>query len=134
MAEDVQSSAALDLLKATKQSDSSFSKNAIVSGLAGVVSGAIQIPKGVFSLGAELIDLGFDTNAASRVEEFFDKINPFEEIAKETTTGRITEALTQIGIPGVAGYRIGSQIASKALNAKKAGNYFTLNNPSLIKK
>ena len=126
MAEDVQSSAALDLLKATKQSDSSFSKNAIVSGLAGVVSGAIQIPKGVFSLGAELIDLGFDTNAASRVEEFFDKINPFEEIAKETTTGKITEALTQIGIPGVAGYRIGSQIASKALDAKKTGKYFNL--------
>ena len=126
MAEDVQSSAALDLLKATKQSDSSFSKNAIVSGLAGVVSGAIQIPKGVFSLGAELIDLGFDTNAASRVEEFFDKINPFEEIAKETTTGKITEALTQIGIPGVAGYRIGSQIASKALDAKRTGKYFNL--------
>ena len=128
MAEDVQSSAALDLLKATKQSDSSFSKNAIVSGLAGVVSGAIQIPKGVFSLGAELIDLGFDTNAASNVEEFFDKINPFEEIAKETTTGKITEALTQIGIPGVAGYRIGSQIASRALDAKKAGTYFNLSN------
>ena len=128
MAEDVQSSAALDLLKATKQSDSSFSKNAIVSGLAGVVSGAIQIPKGIFSLGAELIDLGFDTNAASRVEEFFDKINPFEEIAKETTTGKITEALTQIGIPGVAGYRIGSQIASRALDAKKAGTYFNLSN------
>lgn len=126
MAEDVQSSAALDLLKATKQSDNSFSKNAIVSGLAGVVSGAIQIPKGVFSLGAELVDLGFDTNAASRVEEFFDKINPFEEIAKETTTGKITEALAQIGIPGVAGYRIGSQIASKALDAKKAGKYFNL--------
>ena len=126
MAEDVRSSAALDLLKATKQSDSSFSKNAIVSGLAGVVSGAIQIPKGVFSLGAELIDLGFDTNAASRVEEFFDKINPFEEIAKETTTGKITEALTQIGIPGVAGYRIGSQIASRALDAKRTGKYFNL--------
>lgn len=126
MAEDVQSSEALKLLKATKQSDSSFSKNAIVSGLAGVVSGAIQIPKGVFSLGAELIDLGFDTNAASSVEEFFDKINPFEEIAKETTTGKITEALTQIGIPGVAGYRIGSQIASRALDAKKAGKYFNL--------
>ena len=126
MAEDVQSSEALKLLKATKQSDSSFSKNAIVSGLAGVVSGAIQIPKGVFSLGAELIDLGFDTNAASRVEEFFDKINPFEEIAKETTTGKITEALTQIGIPGVAGYRIGSQIASRALDAKRTGKYFNL--------
>ena len=126
MAEDVQSSAALDLLKATKQSDSSLSKNAIVSGLAGVVSGAIQIPKGVFSLGAELIDLGFDTNAASNVEEFFDKINPFEEIAKETTTGKITEALTQIGIPGVAGYRIGSQIASRALDAKRTGKYFNL--------
>jgi hypothetical protein len=30
----------------------------------------IKVPEGVFSLGAELIDLGFDTNTAADVENF----------------------------------------------------------------
>ena len=47
---------------------------------AGVASGLLKIPEGVFSLTAELIDLGADTNTAASVEEFFDKLNPFEEI------------------------------------------------------
>ena len=34
--------------------------NALVSTLAGVASGLIKVPEGVISLGAELIDLGFD--------------------------------------------------------------------------
>ena len=44
---------------------------------AGVASGLLKIPEGVFSLTAELIDLGADTNTAATVEEFFDKLNPF---------------------------------------------------------
>ena len=51
--------------------------------LAGIASGIIKIPEGIFSLGAELIDLGFDTKTAAEVEEFFDKLNPFEEKAQE---------------------------------------------------
>ena len=54
----------------------------------GIVSGAIKIPEGVVSLGASLIDMGFDTDAATEVEEFFDKINPFEEIAEKSLTGK----------------------------------------------
>ena len=50
---------------------------------AGLVSGLIKIPEGVVSLGAELVDLGADSNTAADVEQFFDKINPFEEIAEE---------------------------------------------------
>ncbi len=46
---------------------------------AGLLSGAIKIPEGVISLGAELIDLGADSDTAGAVEEFFDKLNPFEE-------------------------------------------------------
>jgi hypothetical protein len=30
-----------------------------------------------------LIDLGLDTNTAADVEKFFDKLNPFEEVARE---------------------------------------------------
>ena len=35
------------------------------SGLAGIASGGIKVVEGAFSLGAELIDLGFDTNSAA---------------------------------------------------------------------
>ena len=45
--------------------------------LSGIASGLIKIPEGFVSLGAELIDLGFDTKTAAEVEEFFDKLNPF---------------------------------------------------------
>ena len=37
------------------------------SGLAGIVSGGIKVVEGAFSLGAELVDLGLDTNTASQV-------------------------------------------------------------------
>ncbi len=90
---------------------------------AGIASGALKIPEGFVSLGAELIDLGLDTDTATGVEEFFDKLNPFEEIAEQSLTGKLTEGLIQLGIPGVAGYRIGAGLARKAVNAKRAGQY-----------
>ena len=48
---------------------------------AGLVSGVLKTVEGVVSLGAELVDLGADSNTVADVEKFFDKINPFEEIA-----------------------------------------------------
>ncbi len=36
-------------------------------------------------MGAELIDLGADSDTASSVEEFFDKINIFEDTAEDRT-------------------------------------------------
>ena len=44
---------------------------------AGLLSGAIKIPEGVVSLGAELIDLGADSDTAVSVEVFFDETNIF---------------------------------------------------------
>ena len=44
----------------------------IQSVLAGIGSGLISIPKGFFSLGATLMDLGAGTNKAAEVEKFFD--------------------------------------------------------------
>ena len=38
--------------------------------LSGVASGIIAIPKGFFSLGATLMDLGVDSGRAARVEQF----------------------------------------------------------------
>ena len=93
--------------------------NALVSALAGVASGLIKVPEGVISLGAELIDLGFDTDTAAKVEKAFDAINVFEDVADDRAIGRLTETLVQIGIPGTVGFKL----ASGAVKAKKAGNY-----------
>ena len=90
---------------------------------AGIASGLIKIPEGIVSLGAELIDLGADTNTAASVEQFFDKINPFEEIAEEKTIGKLAEIFTQIGVPGTAGFKAASGLANKAIRAKKLGAY-----------
>ena len=98
----------------------------IVSALAGVGSGLINIPKGVISLGAEVLDLVGDTNTAASVEKFFDDINPFDEAAEARTSGRITQALAQVGVPAFQGSRIGATLARNAINAKKAGNYANL--------
>ena len=105
----------------------------ITSGVAGIASGIIKIPKGVFSLAGELIDLGFDTKTASSVEQFFDSINPFEEIADQRLSGRLTEALVQIGVPSAAGAKVATKVAETALKAKRAGAYANLTSPNLIK-
>ena len=79
------------------------------AGLSGIASGLIKVPEGVFSLGAELIDLGFDTNTAADVEMFFDKLNPFEEIAEERGIGKLTQTVVSLGIPGTQGFKLGSK-------------------------
>jgi hypothetical protein len=107
--------------------------NAIVAGVAGIASGLIKIPEGVVSLAAELIDLGLDTDTAADVEKFFDKLNPFEEVAETRAIGKLTEALTQIAIPGGYGFKLGTKLADKALKAKKAGNYANLASKNISK-
>ena len=105
----------------------------LTSGVAGIASGLIKIPKGIASLAAELIDLGADTKLATDVEQFFDGINPFEEVANQRLSGRLTEALTQIGVPSVAGAKVATKIAEKALKAKRTGAYANLADPNLAK-
>ena len=73
--------------------------NALVSAAAGIASGLLKVPEGVFSLGAELIDLGFDTNTAAKVEQAFDTINVFEDAAQDRAVGRLVETLVQVGVP-----------------------------------
>jgi len=89
---------------------------------AGLASGVIKVGEGVVSLGAELIDLGVDTDTAASVEQFFDDLNPFEEIAEQRAVGKLTEAFVQIAIPGGAGAKAAT-MAARALKAKKAGKY-----------
>jgi len=103
----------------------------IESVLNGIASGVLKIPEGVVSLGASLYDLGADTNTAAKVEEWFDKVNIFDEKAEATTAGKITETLVNLGIPGGVAFTKGASLASKALRSKKLGKYFTVKNPAL---
>tara|TARA_R100001460_G_scaffold91047_2_gene132795 strand:+ start:2491 stop:6405 length:3915 start_codon:yes stop_codon:yes gene_type:complete len=103
----------------------------IESVLNGIASGVLKIPEGVVSLGAELYDLGADTNTSAKVEKFFDDINIFEEKAEATAAGKITETLIGIGIPGGVAFTKGASLANKAIKAKKAKKYFNLDKKSL---
>jgi hypothetical protein len=106
----------------------------IEAAISGIISGVIKIPEGFVSLGAELMDYsGISKNAAARVEQAFDMINPFEEIAEQKAIGRITEALVQVGVPATAGAKIASKLATKALKAKKAGTYVNLKGKNIRK-
>ena len=100
---------------------------------AGIVSGLIKTVEGVVSLGAELVDLGADSNVAADVEKFFDKVNIFEDTADDRVVGKLTEALVQIGIPGAIGFKTATKLADKAIKAKKAGNYANFKSPSVMK-
>ena len=118
----------------TKETDKDtaklFGKDVGVSSLgsffAGIGSGLFKIPEGFVSIGANLIDLGADTNTAEKVETFFADINPFDEYAEATTAGKITEILTNIAIPSGVAAKIAGTATKGALAAKKSGNYFKL--------
>ena len=125
MAEDIDVFGYFDLTPQEQSSETS----AITAAMAGIVSGVIKVPEGVVSLGAELIDLGFDTDLAAKVETAFDKFNVFEEVADDRAIGRIAETIIQIGVPGGIGFKL----ASKAVKAKKAGNYMDATGGNLQK-
>ena len=121
----------------TPEAENDQSISALTATTAGILSGAIKIPEGIVSLTAEIMDAGggqllgvpstkgATISAVAEVEKFFDKINPFEEIAQERATGKLAEALTQIGTFGTLGAKavlgIANKIANKALKAKKVG-------------
>ena len=125
MAKDIDAFGYFDLTPQEKSSETS----AITAAMAGIVSGAIKVPEGVVSLGAELIDLGFDTDLASKVEIAFDRFNVFEEVADDRAIGKLAETIIQIGVPGGIGFKL----ASKAVKAKKAGNYMDATGGNLQK-
>jgi hypothetical protein len=106
----------------SNQIDKKEEVGTVTSILAGIGSGLFKIPEGIASLGATLIDLGADTNKAAEVEEWFAKINPFDEAAAATTAGKITELITNIAIPGGVAFKIGSG----AVKAARGGKYLNL--------
>jgi hypothetical protein len=104
----------------------------IESMLSGVASGLIAIPKGFFSLGASLMDLGVNSGKAAKVEAFFDDLTEFDEKAEATAAGKITEALVNIGIPGGLAFKSASGLAKTAMLAGKNNKYVRLTNPKLV--
>jgi len=117
-----------DLANTYDDSDEDFNFGSEDSGwlasmAAGVPSGIFKIFEGVATLGATLMDLGVDKDRADSVEDFFAKINPFDEAASATAAGKITELIVNLGVPGAPAYRIGSGLLNAGLKAKKAGNY-----------
>ena len=106
--------------KSEKDSDVST----IQSIFAGVGSGLIEIPKGLFSLGATLMDLGADTNKAAEVEKWFDDLTTWDEKAEATTAGKITQTLVNLGVPGAIAFTKGASLANKALKSKSLRQYF----------
>ena len=125
MAKDIDAFGYFDLTPQEQSSETS----AITAAMAGIASGIIKVPEGVVSLGAELIDLGFDTDLAAKVEIAFDRLNVFEEVADDRAIGKIAETIIQIGVPGGIGFKL----ASKAVKAKKAGNYMDATGGNLQK-
>ena len=106
----------------------------LTAALNGIASGLIKIPEGFVSLGAEIMDAtGMTTDAAAKVEQVFDTINPFEEIAEQRASGKIIEALVQIGIPAGIGAKIATKLATRALKARKAGTYVNLKGKNIRK-
>jgi hypothetical protein len=106
--------------------------NLFVSIGAGLVSGLIKTVEGVVSLGAELVDLGADSNTAGQVEQFFDDINIFEDEAQDRVAGRLVEVFTQIGLPAGAGAKLATKLADKAIKAKKTGKYANLKSKNVL--
>ena len=113
-----------------EEKDSSVSQYHSI--LSGIGSGLIEIPKGVTSLALSLYDLGAGTDTALQFENFVDKLNPFKEDAEATLAGKLTEAITNLGIPSTLGYKITNNLTRSTIEAKKAGTYFKLNNKSLL--
>src|SRR5210317_1543584 len=123
--------------------------SALTAVTAGILSAAIKIPEGFASVTAELFDLGGgkllgipdvsekDISYAAEVEQFFDKINPFEELAEQRAAGKISEAIGQIGTFGTLGAKatlgVANKIAKKLINAKKANKLVNPKNKNLKK-
>ena len=123
---------ALDFTKFNNQAESNNKVGVLESMLAGVGSGLISIPKGFFSLGASLLDLGVDSGKAARVEAWFDDLTDLDEKAEATAAGKITELLVNIGIPGGLAFKGAGNLAKSAMLASKNNKYVKLNNPKLV--
>jgi len=124
-------SAAFNFLTRTEEEVNNPSQ--LEAGVAGIYSGAIRVPAGVVSFAADLIDLGLDTELATKFEKIVDDIDPFDEVAEKKAAGKITSALVQVGSAAKVGADLTLAAFKKALKAKRAGKYADLKNPNIMK-
>jgi len=124
-------SAAFNFLTRTEEEVNNPSQ--LEAGVAGIYSGAIRVPAGVVSFAADLIDLGFDTDLATKLEKIVDEVDPFDEVAEKKAAGKITSALVQVGSVAKVGSDIALNAFKKAMKAKRAGKYADLKNPNIMK-
>jgi len=99
--------------------------NWALSMAAAIPSGVIKIIEGTATFGAALLDLGVDENRVEAVEAYFDKINPFDELAASTGIGKITELIVNIGVPGGIAFKAASGLGRATIAAKQAGRAIT---------
>ena len=117
----------------TSNIESNNKVGTIESMLSGVASGLIGIPKGFFSLGASIMDLGVDSGKAADVEAWFDNLTEFDEKAEATAAGKITKLLVNIGVPGGIAFKSASGIAKTSMLAGKNKTLFKVTDPSMVK-
>ena len=92
----------------------------VTSTIAGLGSGVVKAVEGFTTLGTTLIDLGAGTELTKKVEKAFDDnpiIAKMEDLADDRWTGKMTEILVQLGVPG----GVALKGASVLLKAKHLG-------------
>ena len=126
-------SSEFNYLTALKSVENNNKVGTIESMLSGVASGLIGIPKGFFSLGASIMDLGVDSGKAAQVEAWFDNLTEFDEKAEATAAGKITKLLVNIGVPGGVAFKSASGIAKTSMLAGKNKTLFKVADPAMVK-
>jgi hypothetical protein len=95
----------------------------VKSALAGVGSGAIHMIEGPAMVGASLLDLGLGTDAAAKVEHYFQNINVFDETAQKHAVGKLVDVFVNLAIPEATAFKLASGLTKEAFIAKRAGLY-----------
>jgi len=126
-------SSEFNYLTALKSVENNNKVGTIESMLSGVASGLIGIPKGFFSLGASIMDLGVNSGKAAQVEAWFDDLTEFDEKAEATAAGKITKLLVNIGVPGGVAFKSASGLAKTAMLKGQNKTLFRVAEPSLVK-
>ena len=126
-------SSEFNYLTALKSVENNNKVGTIESMLSGVASGLIGIPKGFFSLGASIMDLGVNSGKAADVEAWFDNLTQFDEKAEATAAGKITKLLVNIGVPGGVAFKSASNVAKTAMLAGKNKTLFRVADEGLVK-
>ena len=124
---------ASNIFDTTNYAESNNKVGTIESMLSGVASGLIGIPKGFFSLGASIMDLGVDSGKAAQVEAWFDDLTEFDEKAEATAAGKITKLLVNIGVPGGVAFKSASGLAKTAMLKGQNKSLFRVADKTLVK-